>query len=120
MPIDSIRGRHFLVLGGSDGMGYATASYLLAAGGIVTFADPDMHFEGGLVMIDHGQGWITAYLHQSKLEVSTGQQVVRGQKIGEVGMRGRATGPHLCWRLTWRKRHMDPTLMLGARAPGIT
>ena len=89
------------------------------AGGLVTFADPDMHFEGGLVLIDHGQGLISAYLHQSALAVSAGQSVTRGQTIGAVGMKGRATGPHLCWRLTWRGRHMDPTLLVGARAPGV-
>jgi murein DD-endopeptidase MepM/ murein hydrolase activator NlpD len=89
------------------------------AGGVVSFADPDMHFEGGLTLIDHGQGLISAYLHQSSVEVRTGQQVVRGQRIGAVGMKGRATGPHLCWRMTWRKRHMDPTLMVGIRAPGV-
>lgn len=80
--------------------------------GTVILAEPDMFFEGGLILIDHGQGLISMYLHQSKLRVCAGQIVAQGQIIGEVGMKGRATGPHLCWRLKWRDRHMDPSLMV--------
>ena len=87
------------------------------AGGKVVMARPGMHFEGGLVLLDHGQGAITAYLHQSRIEVSAGQTVRRGDLIGRVGMTGRATGPHLCWRMKWRDRNMDPSLLIGARAP---
>ena len=86
--------------------------------GLVTLAEPAMHFEGGLTMIDHGQGLTSFYLHQSRLDVSAGQQVVRGQAIGAVGMTGRATGPHLCWRLKWRDRNLDPTVLAGFRVPG--
>lgn len=86
--------------------------------GLVTLAEPAMHFEGGLTMIDHGQGLTSFYLHQSRLDVAVGQQVVRGQAIGAVGMTGRATGPHLCWRLKWRDRNLDPTLLSGFRVPG--
>ncbi len=81
------------------------------AAGRVTLAEPDLHFEGGLVLIDHGQGLITAYLHQSRLEVRAGQDVRRGDSVGRVGMTGRATGPHLCWRMKWRNRNMDPSLL---------
>lgn len=84
------------------------------AEGRVTFARPGMHFEGGLVLIDHGQGLITAYLHQSEISVSSGDQVRQGQAIGRVGMTGRATGPHLCWRMKWRDRNLDPSLMIKA------
>ena len=84
------------------------------AAGRVTLAEPDLHFEGGLVLLDHGQGLISAYLHQSRLEVRAGQDVVRGQTLGLVGMSGRATGPHLCWRLKWRDRNLDPSLMVKA------
>ena len=82
------------------------------AGGVVTLAQSGMHFEGGLVLIDHGQGLITAYLHQSEILVSTGDRVRLGQTIGRVGMTGRATGPHLCWRMKWRDRNLDPSLMV--------
>ncbi|CAN5228403.1 M23 family metallopeptidase [soil metagenome] len=87
------------------------------AAGIVAFAETGLHFEGGLVLIDHGQGLISAYLHQSKVLVAKGDSLVRGQPIGAVGMEGRATGPHLCWRLKWRGRNLDPTLLVGAVAP---
>lgn len=89
------------------------------ADGLVTLAEPSMHFEGGLSMIDHGQGLTSFYLHQSRLEVTAGNKVVRGQVIGAVGMTGRATGPHLCWRLKWRGRNLDPTLLAGFDRPGL-
>lgn len=82
------------------------------AAGRVTLAEPDLHFEGGLVLIDHGQGLITAYLHQSRIDVRAGQDVRPGDSLGRVGMSGRATGPHLCWRLKWRNRNMDPSLLV--------
>lgn len=82
------------------------------AAGRVTFAQPGLHFEGGLILIDHGQGLITAYLHQSRLDVVAGQDVRRGEPVGRVGMTGRATGPHLCWRMKWRDRNLDPSLLV--------
>lgn len=80
------------------------------AAGVVTLANPDMHYEGGLVFIDHGQGLITMYLHMSRLDVAVGQRVEQGQVIGAVGASGRATGPHLCWRMRWRERQLDPSV----------
>lgn len=82
------------------------------AGGVVVLADPDMHFEGGLVLLDHGQGLVSAYLHLSRIDVWDGQRVAQGERLGAVGATGRATGPHLCWRLKWRDRNMDPSLWL--------
>ncbi len=87
------------------------------ADGVVTLAQPEMHFEGGLTVVDHGQGLITAYLHQSRIDVLPTQRISRGQVIGAVGMTGRATGPHLCWRMRWRDRQMNPALMVGQSAP---
>ncbi len=83
------------------------------AAGTVVFSRPGMHFEGGLVLIDHGQGLISCYLHQSRIDVTKGQKLQRGEAIGRVGMTGRATGPHLCWRMKWRDRNLDPSLMVG-------
>lgn len=80
--------------------------------GLVVLADSDMFFEGGLTLIDHGQGLISMYLHQSQVGVRAGEVVAQGQAIGQVGAKGRATGPHLCWRLKWLDRHMDPSLMV--------
>jgi len=87
------------------------------AAGVVAFAETGLHYEGGLIMIDHGQGLVTAYLHLSKVVVRQGQSIRRGHKIGEVGAEGRATGPHLCWRMKWRGRNLDPTLLIGVKAP---
>lgn len=84
------------------------------ADGVIAMANPDMHFEGGLVMIDHGQGLITYYLHMSRLDVVQGQTVHQGDVIGAVGKKGRATGPHLCWRMRWRDRNLDPSLAVQA------
>lgn len=87
------------------------------ADGRVVLAEPDLHYEGGCTFIDHGQGLISVYLHQSRVEVEAGRRVTRGQRIGRVGATGRATGPHLCWRLRWRDRNLDPSLFVGAQAP---
>ncbi|MEN9855738.1 MAG: hypothetical protein RLZZ157_864 [Pseudomonadota bacterium] len=95
-------------LGGAIGTPiYAPAS------GVVIMAEPDFHFEGGIIAIDHGQGLISIYLHQSKLLAKVGQRVAAGTEIGAIGDKGRATGPHLCWRLRWRGRQLDPSLMVG-------
>jgi murein DD-endopeptidase MepM/ murein hydrolase activator NlpD len=91
---------------------------LAPADAVVAFAETGLHFEGGLILLDHGQGLITDYLHLSRIDVKPGQHVRRGQVIGAVGKEGRATGPHLCWRMKWRDRNLDPMLFVGARAPG--
>jgi murein DD-endopeptidase MepM/ murein hydrolase activator NlpD len=83
------------------------------APGVIALAVPDMHFDGGITLIDHGQGLISVYLHQSQQFVRKGDFVKTGQVIGHVGMTGRATGPHLCWRLKWRTRNLDPSLLTG-------
>ena len=80
------------------------------AAGVIALANPDMHFEGGLIMLDHGQGLMTYYLHMSRLDVTAGQTVAQGQSLGAVGRSGRTTGPHLCWRMRWRDRNLDPSL----------
>ena len=87
------------------------------ADGLVSFAETGLHYEGALILIDHGQGLISAYLHLSKVGVTAGQRVKRGELIGAVGKEGRATGPHLCWRMKWRGRNMDPMVMVGAPQP---
>lgn len=81
------------------------------ADGTISLADDDLYFEGAMVLLDHGQGLISMYLHMSAIAVKPGQVVRRGDKLGEVGSRGRSTGPHLCWRLKWRNRHLDPELL---------
>lgn len=90
------------------------AMVIAPADGVVAFAETDLFYEGGLLMIDHGQGLITLYLHLSKLEVGLGQSVKQGQTIGRVGKKGRATGAHLCWRMKWRGQNLDPSLAVSA------
>jgi len=85
---------------------------LAPASGVVTLADEDMYFEGGLVFIDHGQGLTSAFLHLSDVAVEVGQQIAKGEVIGAVGSGGRSTGAHLDWRIKWRGRNIDPALSL--------
>jgi murein DD-endopeptidase MepM/ murein hydrolase activator NlpD len=80
------------------------------APGVVRLADPDMYFEGGLVLIDHGLWLESAFLHMSRLDVKPGDIVEKGQIIGAVGATGRATGPHMHWSLKWVGRLVDPQL----------
>jgi hypothetical protein len=97
----------------------AGAVIVAPADGRVVLVQADLWFEGGLTLVDHGQGLISAYLHQQVQRVREGQRVRQGEPIGEVGAKGRATGPHLCWRMTWRERHMDPSLALKMGAPTL-
>lgn len=83
------------------------------AGGVVTLADPDMYFEGGLVFLDHGQGVTTLTMHMSRVDVKAGDRVEQGDIIGAVGGTGRATGPHLHWGIYWRGAWLDPQLLVG-------
>jgi len=83
----------------------------------VVLAGPDFYLEGGLTILDHGHGVTTCYLHQSRQMAKTGDTVARGQKIGEVGMTGRATGPHLHWGLNWFQMRLDPSRSTRIPAP---
>ncbi|WP_409432194.1 M23 family metallopeptidase [Litorimonas sp. RW-G-Af-16] len=81
------------------------------ADGIVSLADDDLYFEGAMVLLDHGQGLISMYLHTDEILVEPGQVVKQGEQIATIGSKGRSTGPHLCWRLKWRNRNLDPELL---------
>lgn len=83
----------------------------------VLLAELDFFYDGGITILDHGHGVTTTYLHQSKLDVVAGAHVARGDKIGEVGKTGRATGPHLCWRLNWFAVQLDPSRSTREAAP---
>ena len=83
------------------------------APGDVTFSNPDTWFSGGLVILDHGHGLSSAFLHLSKALVEVGQRVEQGDLIGEIGAQGRATGPHLDWRMNLFERRIDPQLLVG-------
>jgi hypothetical protein len=81
------------------------------AAGKVIFAEPDLYLTGGTVLIDHGFGVASNFLHLSKLDVAVGDRVEQGEVIGAVGATGRATGPHLHWGLTWFRTRLDPQLL---------
>ncbi len=83
-------------------------------GGIVSMAEPDLYFTGGTVILDHGRGVSTSYLHMSRIDVKVGDRLSKGDVFGAVGKTGRATGPHLCWRLNWFQERLDPALVLPA------
>jgi murein DD-endopeptidase MepM/ murein hydrolase activator NlpD len=82
------------------------------ADGVITLAHPGMYFSGGTLILDHGQGLSSSFLHLSKILVATGVTVQQGDLIALVGATGRASGPHLDWRMNWLDRHVDPQLLL--------
>jgi len=86
-----------------------------AAGGVVTLAEHDLFYTGGTVMIDHGHGLSTIYVHMSKVLVKVGDHVRQGAPIGAVGKTGRASGPHLHFGASWFSVKLDPALLLPAR-----
>ena len=84
-----------------------------ADGVVVLATDHPFSLEGNLVMIDHGFGLISALMHLQRIDVKTGDRVVRGEPIGLIGRTGRATGPHLHWGMTWNEVRIDPLLLIG-------
>lgn len=84
-----------------------------ADGVVVLAADHPFSLEGNLLMIDHGMGLNSSFLHLSRIDVKVGDRVRRGDIVGAVGMTGRATGPHLHWGLRWRDARLDPLLAAG-------
>jgi len=84
--------------------------------GKVLLARP-LFFEGGCVVLDHGQGLLTVYMHLSKIEVKEDDQVTRGQEIALSGGTGRATGPHLHVAVRWQGIYLNPETLLGLQLP---
>jgi len=82
------------------------------ANGIITLAHADMYFSGGTIILDHGQGLSSSFLHLSKILVEAGTPVEKGDLIAEIGATGRASGPHLDWRMNWLNRRVDPELLV--------
>ena len=83
-----------------------------AASGKILLSHPGMFYTGKTIVIDHGCGVSTIYIHLSKIVIREGQEVKKGAIIGEVGETGRATGPHLHWGLTWNGVNLDPSLVV--------
>ena len=80
---------------------------------MVLAAEAPFTLEGNLLIVDHGMGLNSAFLHSSELLVRQGETVRQGQVLGRIGMTGRATGPHLHWSLVWRGLRLDPLLFTG-------
>tara|TARA_E500000178_G_scaffold86752_2_gene85401 strand:- start:1693 stop:2532 length:840 start_codon:yes stop_codon:yes gene_type:complete len=82
------------------------------AGGIITLVHNDMFYSGGTLILDHGHGLSSTFLHLSQILVTQGQRVTPGMVIAKIGASGRATGPHLDWRMNWLDQRIDPQLVL--------
>ena len=90
------------------------------ADGLITMTHPDMYFSGGTIILDHGQGLSSTFLHLSKVLVEAGTRVKKGDLIAEIGSTGRASGPHLDWRMNWLDRRVDPQLLMDGPPPGVS
>jgi murein DD-endopeptidase MepM/ murein hydrolase activator NlpD len=99
---------------GTDIAGGAGTEFVAPADGMVILAaQSPFTLEGNLLMIDHGMGLNSAFLHCSQILVREGERVKQGQVIGRIGATGRATGPHLHWSIKWRDARLDPILFTG-------
>ena len=92
-----------------------TGTPVLSPGpGVITLAEPDLFYSGGTVILDHGFGLSSSFLHMSRIDVQVGEEVRTGDPIGAIGATGRATGPHLDWRMSWFNQRVDPQLLVPA------
>lgn len=83
--------------------------------GVVVLAHPDMFMSGGTLIVDHGHGVFSNFLHLHRILVDVGDYIEQGDPIAEIGATGRATGPHLDWRMNWEAMRVDPQLLLPER-----
>jgi murein DD-endopeptidase MepM/ murein hydrolase activator NlpD len=81
-------------------------------GTVILAAARPFTLEGNLLMIDHGMGLNSAFLHLSRIDVKVGERVRQGQPIGAIGATGRATGPHLHWGMKWQDERIDPAVLI--------
>ncbi len=124
-PITGVYGSR-RVLDGSPGRPHygvdigapAGTPVLAPAAGVVTLAHPDMFFSGATLILDHGHGLGSTFLHLQDILVAEGARVVQGQPIATVGASGRVTGPHLDWRLNLFQTRLDPALVVGPMPDG--
>ena len=83
------------------------------AGGVVTLVHPNMFFSGATLILDHGHGLSSTFLHLKKILVKKGDRISQGDVIAELGKSGRATGPHLDWRMNLFTQRIDPQTLVG-------
>ena len=112
---------------GTDVAAAAGTPFVAPADGVVVLAaEAPFTLEGYLLIVDHGMGLTSAFLHCQRLDVTVGDRVVQGQRLGTVGATGRATGPHMHWGLTWQGAgqsagqgaRLDPGKLAGAMPQG--
>lgn len=84
------------------------------AAGMITLVHENMYFSGGTVIMDHGHGISSTFIHLHKAHVKQGDRVEQDQLIAEIGTTGRSTGPHLDWRMNWFNQRLDPQLLMPA------
>ena len=100
---------------GLDLAGGAGTIYVAPADGVVVLAsEAPFTLEGKLLMINHGMGLVSAFLHNESLLVKEGDVVHQGQPLGRIGATGRVSGPHLHWGVRWNEARIDPLPLLGA------
>ncbi|HEY6334877.1 MAG TPA: M23 family metallopeptidase [Alphaproteobacteria bacterium] len=97
---------------GVDIAGPVGTSLAAPADGIITLAESDLYLTGGTLIIDHGLGLSSIFLHLSAIEVKVGDRVRQGQEVARMGRTGRATGPHLHWGMNWQNVRLDPQLLV--------
>lgn len=124
LPVDSVRitaefGGQRILNGkkkkdhnGIDFGGDEGDSVYAISDGIVRLAGEKFYYNGNFILLDHGQGLSSVYLHLSKLHVKNNQNVKKGELIGEIGSTGRSTGPHLHLGIQWFKKRIDPANVL--------
>lgn len=100
---------------GLDVAGPTGTPVFAPADGVVTLFVADMYYSGGTMIIDHGHGVSSTFLHLSKGHVAVGTQVKQGDLVAEIGATGRVTGAHLDWRINWFKERLDPALLVPKR-----
>lgn len=118
-PISGVYGSQRILNGtpkaphfGTDIAAPEGAPVVAPADGTVRLAETGFYLTGGTIIIDHGFGIYSSYLHLSRVDVVPGEDVRQGDLIGAVGKTGRATGPHLHWGLNWNETRLDPALLV--------
>jgi len=92
------------------------APVIAPAAGVITLAHTDMYYSGGTLIIDHGFGLSSTFLHLSEILVAEGQYVEKGSLVAKVGATGRATGAHLDWRINWFDVRLDAQKLVSGTA----
>ena len=118
-PISGVYGSQRILNGepraphwGVDIAAPAGSPVVAPADGVVTLAEPELYLTGGTLIIDHGLGLSSTFLHLSAVEAKVGERVRQGAEVGRVGATGRASGPHLHWGMNWKDARLDPALLV--------